>query len=401
MLSNDIVFLCGSFSISLPFIQELVQSLYRCGVVHFVFGKASSYYSVEAGFRAVWRITELRRTRKNGQYPLAVYVLQLARYSEAKEPVDRIFGHLGLMSPDYRHEFVIDYTSTARKEYWTLYLTAAKLLIRKEGSLRLLGDAESANRPALLPSWVPDWSNRPPTEPFSPHFHAGWDGRSSIATSGLFIPDSNSIRLRGIRVGVIKAASKLCDTFQKSYDDVGYKEYNSHRLRAITQALDLYRQLPGYQEDEETFARFARTFIADSTYEANAGPWRNDDDVAKGLTCWMEYLTRSDLCPPGSPAPSFDEEYERYARPYTKAQSFGWRNRSFFIAEDGHFGLVSKSSRPGDTIFLPLGATTPLVLRRVEGKDSFVLVCPAYVDGIMYGEALKRDDAHHVVYVID
>lgn len=161
-----------------------------------------------------------------GQHPLAAYVLQTARYSETKEPVDVIFGHLGLMAPDYQDEFVVDYTRAARKEYWTLYITIAKLLLCKEGCLRLLQDAESASTPALLPSWVPNWNSRPLTAPYSPHFQAGWDGwdgRSSISTSGLFIPGSNSIRLRGIRLGVIEAVSKLCGTSQKSYDDEGYK----------------------------------------------------------------------------------------------------------------------------------------------------------------------------------
>lgn len=41
------------------------------------------------------------------------------------------------------------------------------------------------------------------------------------------------------------------------------------------------------------------------------------------------------------------------------------------------------------------------MLRKVEGKKSFVLVCAAYVDGIMYGEALKRDETQDVVCVID
>lgn len=127
----------------------------------------------------------------------------------------------------------------------------------------------------------------------------------------------------------------------------------------------------------------------------------NDKDVAKGLKCWLDYLTRSDLCSPDLPAPDYDEDYERYTRPYTRAQSFVWRHISFFIAESGHFGLVSQASRLGDTIFLPLGATTPLMLHKVDGKDSFVLIYAAYVDGIMYGEALKRDETQDVVYVSD
>lgn len=71
------------------------------------------------------------------------------------------------------------------------------------------------------------------------------------------------------------------------------------------------------------------------------------------------------------------------------------------MADSGHFELASQSSRPGDTVFLPLGATTPVVLRKVPGKDSFTLVYEAYVDGIMYGEALERDEAQDVLFVID
>lgn len=150
------------------------------------------------------------------------------------------------MAPDYQDEFVIDFTSTAREEYWVLYITMMKSLIYKESSLLVLQSAESASRPALLPSWVPNWNSTPRTESFVANFHAGWRDENFKAPCNLFLPGSNSIRLRGVQIEVIKAVSNLCSTYQTKHDDEGKREYNLERLRAITQALELYRQLPDF-----------------------------------------------------------------------------------------------------------------------------------------------------------
>jgi hypothetical protein len=45
---------------------------------------------------------------------------------------------------------------------------------------------------------------------------------------------------------------------------------------------------------------------------------------------------------------------------------------------------------------------TPFVLRRIEDKDSFALVSSAWVDGVMYGEALEtRDKSKDRDFIID
>jgi hypothetical protein len=62
-------------------------------------------------------------------------------------------------------------------------------------------------------------------------------------------------------------------------------------------------------------------------------------------------------------------------------------------------GLASQSCRPGDKVCVFLTARTPFVIRPVG--ENFTLVSDAYVDGVMYGEALKRDDVELWDFVLE
>jgi hypothetical protein len=56
----------------------------------------------------------------------------------------------------------------------------------------------------------------------------------------------------------------------------------------------------------------------------------------------------------------------------------------------GHYIGVTKMGtdvRPTDHICVILGANVPFILRKIE--DHFMLISDAYVEGLMYGEAIK------------
>lgn len=64
-------------------------------------------------------------------------------------------------------------------------------------------------------------------------------------------------------------------------------------------------------------------------------------------------------------------------------------SRRLFITT-GHFlGTGPQSLAPADEVWLAHGANMPLILRRVQGKQTFRLIGEAFVLGIMHGEAVK------------
>jgi hypothetical protein len=64
--------------------------------------------------------------------------------------------------------------------------------------------------------------------------------------------------------------------------------------------------------------------------------------------------------------------------------------RTFFTTENGYMGLGPRWSRLGDSIALVAGSKVPFIIR--ETGQHYTLVGPAYVHGIMQGEAW--DDSH-------
>ncbi|KAH8685379.1 heterokaryon incompatibility protein-domain-containing protein [Tricladium varicosporioides] len=66
--------------------------------------------------------------------------------------------------------------------------------------------------------------------------------------------------------------------------------------------------------------------------------------------------------------------------------------RRMVVLETGHFGLVPAVSRPGDEVWVVMGASMPIVLRRQKdsevGRGSFGVVGECYIEGFMSGEAI-------------
>ncbi|PMD30665.1 hypothetical protein L207DRAFT_641590 [Hyaloscypha variabilis F] len=70
------------------------------------------------------------------------------------------------------------------------------------------------------------------------------------------------------------------------------------------------------------------------------------------------------------------------------------RGRSFFLTQEGKFGLGPHNTRPDDFIAVLLGCRSPLVLRTCS-EGGYEVVSEAYCDGFMDGEALLGPFPHH------
>lgn len=64
-------------------------------------------------------------------------------------------------------------------------------------------------------------------------------------------------------------------------------------------------------------------------------------------------------------------------------------SRRLFTTTSQRLGMGPQSLAPGDEVWLVHGANVPLVLRRVERRETFRLIGEAFVLGIMHGEALQ------------
>lgn len=65
--------------------------------------------------------------------------------------------------------------------------------------------------------------------------------------------------------------------------------------------------------------------------------------------------------------------------------------RKIFSTSNGLVGLGDRLTQPGDNICVFRTCKMPLVLRKEPSEKVYKLLGPAYVDGIMYGEALEME----------
>jgi hypothetical protein len=105
-----------------------------------------------------------------GQYRNLLDVLRDARERDAGDERDKIFAVLGLCEEDEALAISTDYNDSRNE----VYVNAAKyFLTRSFKPLRMLcaaGYIEGQNKESVLPSWVPDWSQRISLTPSIRHF---------------------------------------------------------------------------------------------------------------------------------------------------------------------------------------------------------------------------------------
>jgi hypothetical protein len=81
---------------------------------------------------------------------------------------------------------------------------------------------------------------------------------------------------------------------------------------------------------------------------------------------------------------------------FSRALGFAAAHRRFFTTRNGHIGLTSPDSLPGDRVCIFLGGDTPFIIREnapasaEKGTRVWSLVGEAYVHGLMDGETLNK-----------
>ncbi|KAI1749089.1 heterokaryon incompatibility protein-domain-containing protein [Xylaria castorea] len=143
------------------------------------------------------------------------------------------------------------------------------------------------------------------------------------------------------------------------------------------------------------------------TLEADPGE-DTQYDLARARNCYSDHLrTHWAYCPPekllAMAPPSVDGNDERGVRLYKTANLPTCLDPCFFVATGGYYGLCPWTAQEGDMVVLLYGGNVPYLLRPVskgisakesdvDPEDTFELVGECYVQGIMHGEFLNRED---------
>ncbi|KAK3385742.1 heterokaryon incompatibility protein-domain-containing protein [Podospora didyma] len=331
-------------------------------------------------------------------------------WSTATQPKDKVFALLGLAVPSpppgledmYNKETKDIYTNVARAilndDYmgWALPIAGTgsfippRVLIADDNN-----SSEEQTRLPGIPSWVPDWSQAPPSNQLT-------EGEGNYPYAAGIVPDppplivtNNRLHIKGIHAGTIKRLASHCFRLKSgaspfSFDKIrrmGDQLEEIRRMTADTEQATLWRTLVGDKSNygirpapaawEEHYKAIlavldARRSVGDAAIAANPGAF---------LTGHLAAIIESN--PAGN------------AVEFTTRLGNVCKGRRFAVMADGSIGWVPSECMEGDAVFVFLGAQVPYALKRVEtrgssgGSTEYELLGECYVHGLMGGEALR------------
>ncbi|GAB1311505.1 hypothetical protein MFIFM68171_01715 [Madurella fahalii] len=322
-------------------------------------------------------------------------LLILSRTSQSTNPRDKVYGLLGLLSPDETSEpYSIPIPINYRKPVWEVYSDAVShIFSRGEGPYFLSGvflpGKSSINS---FPSWVPDLScqtaetaTQPAGMQFYPPEIMSASGAGAQCRNGRRLPDKRTLRVEGLFVDVIDEVIPLGKTLGELVLRLPHiesvAEAAKQRLCSFQEAKPLVASLMDCFKRKEPLWR---TLICNRRWmSGHETPPETYEDMYRAL------LSKKDLPSGSSRKPT--NEYEE-----SLGQSVG--SRAFFTTHNGFVGTCIVDGRPGDVLALWFGSPVPFVLRtasrsiQVDGVDIGVysLVGASYVGGIMGGEMVDE-----------
>lgn len=307
-------------------------------------------------------------------------VMRDCRRKLSSKPEDKVFGILGVLSEKVRNEIKVDYSIPVKDVYINIFRT----IVEKTDSLDIL--CESIHFPTYtnnnnLPSWVPDWSHNSRVSPIGNRrvFSASRKARVDVDFT-----EKNKLRIRAIPLGRIKehgiAVGTLC-----TVDDY---------LMAFLQWRACLSHCFGDVKEEHLQwlkRRFCLVLSLDHTLKAY--------DTSEA---WMDVCYQVFACTIRDRLPTLqmDHELEQYIRKdfqmdYNKRRLFiqehfgsNMMGRCFCITDGRRLGMGTGFMARGDVVVVPLGCSTPVVLRP-EG-DGYRFVGDVFINGYMDGKAVEE-----------
>lgn len=308
-------------------------------------------------------------------------VMRNCRPKHSSEPGDKVFGVLGVLVEKVRNEIKVDYGIPVKDIYTNVFRT----IVEKTNSLDILCDA--VHTPTYrnrnnLPSWTPDWSHlswiSPIVTTISDTFSAS--GKTKAIAD---FTERNKLKVSAIPLGIIDDHGVTVGTRCRVEDYLmAFLQWRACLLHAIDGRPEDYirwmqqrfclalslDQTPGYEKAEE----------------------------------WMDvcYHVFASLIHDRLPKLPIDQELEQYVgkdlhMDYNKRRLFleqhlgsNMMGRCFCITDERRIGLGTGCMTPGDVVIVPLGCSTPVVLRPEGGGYRFV--GEVYIHGYMYGRAVEE-----------
>lgn len=331
--------------------------------------------------RCIVNFQTLCRPEITNQEPVLLDVLCLGREKLCTDPRDKIYGLLGILPPHVANGLSPDYASSPND----IYINAAKYVLETTKSLDIICET-IPHRKSKLPSFVPDWSDFQPGPSFRRRdkysasastrafFNIGYNEQAKASVEPWQAPDQ--LTIAAIPLGIIKSLGSIRENIVRLSE--------SSLLRLTTAALKAsYLNSCGSKAEADMLWERNKSTVEQVVREMKKGATESSQD--EGMHTLHHHRSSTHTT---------DSVLQKSVR----LDIQGRRHCLFSSTGKGGetlLGLGPRHMDPEDVVVVPLGCSTPVLLRETAEEEEsdtvkYEIVGDAYVDGYMYGKAIEE-----------
>jgi hypothetical protein len=313
-------------------------------------------------------------------------VLRACRRKITSDAKDKVFGILGCLPEEVRTEFQPDYNLSVKD----VYTEVVDYLLKTTERVDIICDAVHFpihTGSHSLPSFVPDWSHIPQTTSLGHifNFSAGATTKAKcrflderlnkLEMSAIYL---DHIGMHGVAVGTLCTVSDYLMAFLhwrslllgSLKSDKETEEYSLLVQEDFCKTMSLGQVPPAYSEPGQWLAITYHVF---ATLLRERLPYLPlDNALLKYLDAKVDI--KSDEC-------------RQFLQIHYGDRMMG---RCFCRTEEGRIGMGAGLMLPGDVVVVPLGCSTPILLRHEGTKREYRFVGDVYINGYMLGRAVEQ-----------
>jgi hypothetical protein len=317
----------------------------------------------------------------------AIALLSRSRSQASSNPQDKIYGLYDLL--DY---YGISIPKPSHKKLTeTIFEEAMIAVIESCGLLSLLGEVCSPGRMKNLPSWIPDWSDPCRYNNKSIRYSATKSSKANQKFHGDRKP--GQLPLRG---KLYSRIAKCCDAsaipdLAKQEPDGDYRLANSCFREWYHFVLDNSNNRTEEEQRDE--------FFEIMTLAQNMDEQSRSQSLSL-FSQWLDLLLQTEKESEVETEESFFQSLMQHEQNLNNMSLWNFFrfviqtehiDHILFITENNQFGCSHFEARKDDLVVLFAGANYPMVIRP-DRDDTFRLIGPAYINGIMLGDAWSEEE---------
>ncbi|KAF5001519.1 hypothetical protein FGRMN_990 [Fusarium graminum] len=310
-----------------------------------------------------------------------LHVLRTCRRKLALDPRDKLFGILGVLPDNIRQRFRVDYNIPVKD----VYTGIVEFILRETGKLDIICEAiHFPIHTTNLPTFVPDWSHIPQTSTmgFRYGFSASGDSeanwrfrdrrRNNLDISAIKLDTVEEI---GVAVGTLCVAGDYLMAFLQWRAIVlqSASAQTAQNLELLEDCLVATMCLGQIPESSDRHNWKIKCYHVVANLFRDRLPFINLDEVLGGYA-------------------DMEVGIDPAMRRSFLQENLGdlMMGRRFCLTQNHTMAMGSGFMLPGDLIVVPLGCSTPILLRNEGMQDEYRYVGDIYVDGYMHGKAVEE-----------